>query len=145
MFPRAAQGFAIAVVIALLVVFGILGTSLVVISQTQQVGFGLDLQGAKAYQAARGGLEWGMYHVLRTGFGGCGGIDGKSIVYGGNLTGFRVALTCASTAHEEGTATVTMYAITATACNDAAACPTAASPPPPTYVERQLRIALGSN
>lgn len=141
---RKHRGFAMAVVIGLLAVLGILGASLMVVSTTQQVGFGLDLQGARAYYAARGGLEWGVYHVLRTGFGGCGGIDGKSIAYGGNLSGFRVTLACTPSAHEEGTATVTMYAITATACNDSA-CPTAASPPSPTYVERQLRIAVGSN
>ena len=132
-----------AVVIGLLAVLAVLGASLVVISTTQQVGFGLDLQGVRAYQAARGGLEWGVYHVLRTGFGGCPGINGKSVVYGGNLSGFRVTLACTATAHEEGTATVTMNAITATACNDAV-CPTASTPPAPTYVERQLRVVVSN-
>jgi MSHA biogenesis protein MshP len=134
-----------ALVIGLLAVLGIFGASMVVMSTTQQVGFGLDLQGVRAYHAARGGVEWGLYHVLRPGFGGCGGINGKSIVYGGNLSGFRVTLACVPTGpHEEGTASVTMYAITATACNDTA-CPTGSSPPSATYVERQLRASVGSN
>jgi MSHA biogenesis protein MshP len=135
------RGFALAVVIGVLAVLGIFGASLVVISTTQQAGFGLDLQGVRAYHAARGGLEWGVYHVLRTGFAGCAGIDGKSVVYGGNLSGFRVTLACAATAHEEGTGTVSMNVITATACNDTV-CPTAGSPPAPSYVERQLRLVV---
>lgn len=133
-----------AVVIGLLVALAVLGTSMVVVSTTQQSGAALDLQGIKAYHAARGGLEWGVYHVLRTGFGGCGGINGRVIAYGGNLTGFRVALTCAPTVHQEGLAAVTMFAITATGCNDGA-CPTASAPPPAFYVERQLRVTIGSN
>ena len=133
-----------AVVIGLLAVLGIFGASLIVISSTQHVGFALDIQGVRAYHAARAGIEWGAYHVLRTGYGGCGGINGKSIVYGGNLSGFRATLQCVPTLHEEGSTNMTMYAITVTACNDAA-CPTAATPPAATYVERQLRLTLGSN
>jgi MSHA biogenesis protein MshP len=132
-----------AVVIGVLVVLGILGASLAVISTTQQVGFGLDLQGVRAYHAARGGLEWGVYHVLRTGFGGCAGINGKSVVYGGNLSGFRATLACTATPHEEGTVNVTMNVITATACNDAV-CPTASTPPSASYVERQLRVVVSN-
>jgi MSHA biogenesis protein MshP len=145
-FRTGARGFAMAVVIGVLAVLGILGVSLVAISTTQQAGSALDLQGVRAYHAARGGLEWGAYHVLRTGYGGCGGIDGKQVVYGGNLSDFRVAVACTSSTHKEGAASVTMYAITATACN-AAACPipAAVTPPPATYVERQLRLTVGSN
>jgi MSHA biogenesis protein MshP len=134
-----------AVVIGLLAVLGIFGTALIVVSSTEHVGFALDIQGVRAYHAARAGLEWGAYHVLRTGYGGCGGINGKQVVYAGNLSGFRAVLSCTSTTHDEGGTTLTMYAITSTACNDAAACPTAATPPPATYVERQLRLTLGSN
>lgn len=130
-----------AVVIALLVVFGILGAALVVISTTHQVGSALDVQGVRAYHAARGGLEWGAYHVLRTGFGDCTSISGKVLVFGGNLAGFRARLTCTETPHEEGTASVRMLAITANACNDGT-CPSAATPPPASYVERELRVTI---
>ena len=138
---RKARGFAMAVIIGLLAVLGILGTSLVVISNTQQVGSALDIQGVRAYHAARAGIEWGMFHVLRTGFAGCAGIHGKTVVFTGNLAGLRATLACTETVHQEGTGNVTMVAITATACSDSV-CPTAATPPPPTYVERQLRIAV---
>jgi MSHA biogenesis protein MshP len=137
---RRARGFAMPVVIAIVVVFAtIMGTALVTISSAQHVGFGLDLQGVRAYYAARAGLEWGMYHVLRPGFGGCAGIDNKSVVFGGNLAGFRATLRCFPSLHQEGGATVNMYAITATACNAGACLP---ANPPAGYVERQLRASV---
>jgi len=137
-----AHGFAMAIVIAVLVVFGILGASLVVISSTQHVGLAMDLQGVKAYHASRAGLEWGIYHVLRTGVGGgCDNINGKVIAFAGNLAGFRAAVACNQTTHPEGTAMVTMSVITVTACNDNA-CPTGVTPPPVGYAERQLRVTI---
>jgi MSHA biogenesis protein MshP len=143
MFRKAPQhGFAMVVVIGLLAVLGILGTSLLMISTTQQVGSALDVQGVRAYHAARAGLEWGTYHVLRPGFSGCAGINGRSIVFPGDLAGMRSTLACTETVHREEATDITVAAIVATACNDTAACPTAASPPPATYVERQLRITV---
>jgi MSHA biogenesis protein MshP len=140
MSPRP-RGFAMPVVIALIVVFAaILGTALVTISTAQQVGFGLDIQGVRAYHAARAGLEWGMYHVLRPGFGTCAGIDGRTVVFGGNLSGFRATLTCRSSNHSEGGTTVGMFVVTATGCNDGTACPAAA--PFPNYVDRELRATV---
>jgi MSHA biogenesis protein MshP len=141
---RSERGFAMAIVVALLAILAVFGAALVMISTTQQVGAALDMQGVRAYYAARGGLEWGMYHVLRSGFGGCGGVDGKSIAYGGNLADFRVTLACTSSAHQEGTAALTTFSIVATACNDSV-CPTASTPPPPSYVERQVRVTVGSD
>lgn len=128
------------VVIALIAVLSlILGAALVRISTTQHVGAALDLQGVRAYHAARAGLEWGMYHVLRPGFGGCGGIQGKTVVFAGNLAGFRATLACRQSVHEEGGSMVSVFAITATGCNDATACPAS---PFPSYVDRQLRATV---
>lgn len=143
---RRVRGFATVVVIALLLMLGVLGASLAVISNTQQIGQALDASGVKAYHAARAGLEWAMYNVIRTGGSGCAAVNGASFAFGGNLAGFRVSTSCAQTVHEEVTfpAGVTMYALTATACNDAA-CPSASAPPPAFYVERQLRVTVGSN
>lgn len=138
---RRVRGFAMPVVIALIVVFAtILGTSLVTLSSAQHVGFGLDLQGVRAYHASRAGLEWGMYHVLRTGYGGCTGINGQSVVFSGGLLGFRANLACSESSHEEGSPpNVALYTVTSTACN-AGSCPVAN--PPSGYVERQLRATL---
>jgi MSHA biogenesis protein MshP len=137
---RRARGFAMPTIIIVVVVFAsILGAALVTISSSQHVGFGIDLEGVRAYHAARSGLEWGMYHVLRPGFGGCAGIQNKSVVFAGNLSGFRATLTCQSSVHNEGGVNVNMYAITATACNanDCTVGSTAVG-----YVNRQLRGQL---
>jgi MSHA biogenesis protein MshP len=137
---RKARGFAMPVVIALVVVFAaVLGTALVTMSSSQHVGFGLDLQGVRAYHAARAGLEWGMYHVLKPGFGGCGGIHNRSVVFGANLSGFRATLTCHESSHQEGGVPVMVSTITSTACN-AASCSLVS--PPPDYVNRQLRATV---
>jgi MSHA biogenesis protein MshP len=134
------RGFAMPMVIAVLVILGaIFGTVLVTLSTSHQVGFALDLQGVRAYHAARAGLEWGMFHVLRPGFGGCAALNGKTVVLGGNLAGFRATVSCRQTAHQEGGTPVNMFAIEATGCNDSAACPAA---PFPSYVERQLRVTV---
>jgi MSHA biogenesis protein MshP len=139
---RSAAGFAVGIVVALLALLAVLGVALSLVSTTQHTGATLDIQGVRAYHAARGGLEWGMYHVLRSGFAGCGGVTGKTLAFAGNLSDFRATVVCTSSLHEESAPpNVTMYALTATACNDTA-CPTATSPPPPGYVERQLRVTL---
>ena len=57
------RGFALVSAIFLLVVLAALGAFIAVVSTTQQIGSALDLQGAKAYQAARAGIEWGSYQV----------------------------------------------------------------------------------
>ncbi|HEX2199713.1 MAG TPA: agglutinin biogenesis protein MshP [Burkholderiales bacterium] len=137
------RGFATVTVIALLAMLAIFGVALVVISTGQQVGATLDVQGVRAYHAARGGLEWGMAHILRPG-GGCVGIHGRTLVYGDNLAGFRVTLGCTSTVHREAGTDLNIFQVTATACNDNA-CPTAIVPPPLGYVQRQLRVTLGDS
>lgn len=139
-------GFATTAIIAILLMLAVLGASLAVISGTQQAGHALDVSGVKAYHAARGGLEWAMYNVLRSGGSGCAAVNGASFAFTDNLSGYRVSLACTASAHEEATQAtpVNMYSLTATACNDAA-CPSASAPPPPYYAERQLRVTVGSN
>lgn len=150
MFPsgRPARGFATTVIVAILAMLAVLGTSLVVISMTQQTSTALDLQGVRAYSAARGGLEWGLNRLLLGGTP-CAGVGvvvhGTAFNYAGNLDGYRVVLACEPSIHEEAAGNVTMYVLTATACNDTAGCPTATNPPPATYVERQLRVTAGNN
>lgn len=130
-------------VIVLLAVLAVFGAAVVVVSTTQQVGAALDLQGVRAYHAARGGLEWAMYRVLRDGQP-CAAINAQTIAYGGNLAGFSATINCLSSIHEEGSTNITVFSLTATGCNQPA-CPTGLVPPPGTYVERQLRVTVGSN
>ena len=138
---RSRRGFAIIPAIAVLAVLAVLGVSLVMISATQHVGAGLDIQGVRAYHAARSGVEWALFQVLRNA-ADCAAIHDHTIEFPDNLTGFRARVQCASTAHVEAGNPLTMFQITVTACNDAV-CPSAAASPPATYVSRQLRVTVG--
>jgi MSHA biogenesis protein MshP len=126
-------------VIALLAMLAVFGASVVVISTSQQVGAALDFQGVRAYHAARGGVEWGLYQVLRNGQD-CAAVN-QTIAYGDGLAGFSVSVTCLSSSHPEASNPVTLFTITATGCN-AAVCPAA---PATTYVERQLRVRVAGD
>lgn len=110
---------------------------------TQQANSASDVLGVRAYQAARTGLEWAAYQVMKgdvsTGFCNGGATTASVDTLSGGLTGFSVAIACARTLHTEAGNTVRMYMVTATACNRAA-CPNASAEP--NYVERQLTVVL---
>lgn len=132
MTPRRPRGgFALPSAIFLLVVLAALSAFLLRISTSQQIGAALDVQGARAFQAARAGIEWGLFQSLRN--DSCGG---GTLGFGGTgMAGFSTTVACArATANELGT-TVIVDQITATACNQPP-CPNAS--PGTNYVERQL-------
>lgn len=134
---RAAQrGFTIVSAIFILVVLAGLGAAILTVSTSQHIGSAMDVQGAKAYQAARAGIEWGLYQRLRNGacapaaaFALPAAVDG--------LAGFTVTVTCAAFPDASGGPIV--HEIEATACNRAA-CPAAA--PGANYVERRVRVTI---
>lgn len=126
------RGFSLVSAIFLLVVIAALGAFAVTISTTQQQGAALDLLGARAYQAARVGIEWGAYQVLQGG-GACAPVTALPALPG-TLAGFAVSVTCASTAVSEAAATVTIYSLTSTATQGVVATPT--------YVERQIGVTI---
>ena len=57
-------GFALVSAIFLLVLMTSLGAFLVSIVSTQNITSAQDVQGSRAYHAARAGVEWGLYQVL---------------------------------------------------------------------------------
>ncbi|MCC7546775.1 MAG: agglutinin biogenesis protein MshP [Burkholderiales bacterium] len=61
---RAQRGFSIVSALFILVVLAALAAGLVNVSVMQHSGAALDLQGVRAYQAARAGIEWGVYRIL---------------------------------------------------------------------------------
>ena len=61
---RAAKGFAIVTAIFLLVILAALGVGMLVFSKAQQTTSAYDVQGSRAYQAARAGIEWALYQRL---------------------------------------------------------------------------------
>ncbi len=141
------RGFAIISAIVILVVLAALGAFIVTISTTQHLGSSLDVQGVRAYQAARTGLEWGVYHVTRMGEI-C--VDAPAVkTFPGmsfpgtatSLSGFAVTVSCSRYVDANGGPVV--FEIEAIACNLPAAGPNC----PGTsnalgYVERRLRVSL---
>ena len=139
---RRQKGIALATAIFLIVVLAALGAFLLTVSNLQQTSSALDLQGSKAYQAARAGIEWGAFQALRN--GNCAAASATtSFVAGGTLGDFTVTVGCTSTAYTELTTSGTVYLITATACNrtNASICPNNAAPGQ-NYVERQLQATM---
>lgn len=140
---RVQSGFALVTGIFLVVVLAALGAFMLFVSGLMTSAGTLDVQGSRAYQAARAGIEFGAYQILRDPGGAftttCNGGTATS-----NLTvgSFIASVTCTSSVGlTEGGSPVTAYRIVSNGCN-AAACPGAVSA---TYVERELALSITSN
>lgn len=59
-FPSAARGFAIVAAIVILVILAGLAGFVVSLTTSQNLSMAQDVQSARAYQAARAGIEWGI-------------------------------------------------------------------------------------
>ncbi len=128
----AQRGFAIVAAIFLVVVLAALGAFMLTFSTVQHITSAQDIQGARAYQAARTGIEWGAYQVLRN--SSC--TPSTSLTPGGTQAGFSVTVQCAPFGpYTEGGGTVNMYQITSTASQGTLGSAT--------YVERQLQATIG--
>jgi MSHA biogenesis protein MshP len=135
-------GFALISAIFILVVLATLGAFMVSVFSGQQIGSGLDIQGVRAYQAARAGLEWGVYRQLIDTT--CAGATSFT-PSGGTFTDLTVTVTCTATADPGGFSGPTVYTISATACSE----PLGAEPKCPNttnpgvhYVERKLEVSF---
>lgn len=137
------RGFAMLSAIFILVVLAALGAFIVNISTTQQVGSALDLQGVRTYQAARAGIEWGLYRQLRD--GSCA-VATSFPFTADTLAGLTVTVVCTATPDPGGFGGPTVYSITSTACTQPNAvepmCPNTTAPGSPGYVERRLSVFL---
>jgi MSHA biogenesis protein MshP len=132
------RGVGLASAIFLLLVLGGLTVFLLNVSGLQHSSAALDVQGARAYQAARAGMEWGVYRALRN--ASCAGTS--SFALSGGLSDFTVTVECSATPYTEVDATAkNIYSLRATACNRPAAgvCPGVSGP---FYVERQLQALV---
>jgi MSHA biogenesis protein MshP len=130
---RRQRGFSIVTAIFLLVVMSALGAYMLTFSTVQQTTSTQDLQGIRAYQAARAGMEFGLYEVTRRGV--CAATT--PVTLAGNLAAFSVTVACASYPYTEAGNAVTVYQITSTAFQ------TGATPGSPSYVERQIVATVG--
>ncbi len=99
--PRRQRGFALVAAIFLLVVLASLGVFIVRVSGVQQQTVNIALLGARAFEAAVAGIEWGAFRAIDA--GSCTNTT-LNLTEGG-LDGFDVDVSCSSSAHtEEGNA-----------------------------------------
>jgi MSHA biogenesis protein MshP len=134
--PERQHGFSIVSAIFLIVVLAALGGFIATVATTQHIGSALDVSGARAYQTARAGTEWGLFKARG---GGCAGSTNIGTIDTMTVTvACSIVVTGAPAPGEVGLGTI--YAITATACNmpTVAACPGATDNP--NYVERSLSV-----
>jgi MSHA biogenesis protein MshP len=137
---RRSAGVGLVSAIFLLVVLAGLALAMVSIAGAQHAASALDVQGARAYQAARAGIEWSLFQNLRK--QSCAPLTSFALPAASALNGFVVTVTCTTIAAPAGApagAALERHVITATACNLQPA--TGACPNPsnnPDYVERQI-------
>lgn len=139
----AESGFVLPSAIFLVVILAALGGYMVTLSRTSHMSGALDIQGARAYQAARAGMEWAAWQVVNLPpvalpnpvptpcplpFPG-------SVTLTGTLAAYTVTVTCIRTAHDDGGSLVEVYQVTSTA--------TSGVPFSVDYVDRQIQGSFG--
>jgi MSHA biogenesis protein MshP len=103
------QGFSLVMAIFILLVLGLLGGYMARLNGVQQMTAAYALQSARAYQAARAGLEWAIERI-NTG-GSCIQVNAQTALTFPDISGFTVRLTCTSSQYTEGSKTPTVYQI----------------------------------
>lgn len=144
---RRSRGVGLVTAIFLLVVIAALSVAMVTIYTSQQNSSNLDIQGARAYQAARAGLEWGLFQQRRLNVCGAASFPMDSAT---SLRGFTVTVACQmipGPAMAGGVADgLPRWKITATACNipTGGVCPNPDTSPvnSPDYVRRVVEAQL---
>ena len=111
--PGGQRGFALVAAIFLIVVLASLGVFIVRVSGVQQQTVNVALLGARAFEAAVAGMEWGAFQALDS--GACTTTT-LNLTEGG-LAGFDVDVTCSSSVHTEAGNAYNLYLIDVEARN----------------------------
>jgi len=115
------RGFSIVSAVFILVVLASLAAALVNVSTMQHASAALDLQGVRAYQAARSGIEWGVYRILDPQGAPSATLPGcwaspESLPLAQDLAPFAVSVACSGPASTtELDRTIGVYRISASA------------------------------
>jgi len=106
---KSQRRFSLPTAIFLLVILALLGAFMVSLSATQNAASAQDVQGSRAYHAARAGMEWALYN-LKAPAVACPAAST-------NLTvdGFNVTVTCSLATHDEGGTTRYIFLVASTA------------------------------
>lgn len=131
------RGVSLIAAVFLLVVLSGLGVAILNISTSQQIGSAMDVQGSRAYQAARAGIEWGLYKQLIP-QGSAKACVFSSTTFklpaGTTLSSFYVTVTCA----DSNLGALLRHRMVATSCNVAGGCPNASNNID--YVQRRIQV-----
>ena len=133
---KRSAGFAIATALFILVVLAAIAAAMVNLFSGENARLGMEAQGTQAYQAARAGIEWGLYRQSINKV--CNPNPQSFSPTAPTLSGFTVSVTCTT-----ADSTPPVYSIVAVACNQPAsgACPNATNPGSG-YIERRIEVTL---
>lgn len=137
---RHERGFSLVAAMFVMIVVALAVIAMSRLSTTTSGSLSLSLQQARAYQAARAGLEWGIRRAVKD--GACASsasltLDGTSAEYSG------VAVSCVATVYpaRENGKTITMFSVDAVAQN----APTPAARPDYAYRRLHARVETSGN
>lgn len=138
-----ARGLGAVAIIVVLVALSALAAAIVRMGQAEQATSTRDLMSQRAMQAARAGMEWGLYQAFKGSWTSCSSatqtLDLRSDY------GLYATVTCDSRSFNEGESApgtpqaIRVFTIDVVACN-ASSCPNAAAAAQPGYVERRRQI-----
>ncbi|MGB9128174.1 MAG: hypothetical protein WCB97_00850 [Thiobacillus sp.] len=121
--PRTESGFVLPTAIFLLVILAALATYMVSLSRTSHLSSALDIQGSRAYQAARAGIEWAAWQVVdpqtQPPISTTPCPADTTLTLTGTLAAFKVDVTCIRTPATDGADAVAIYQVTSTATSGA--------------------------
>ena len=137
------SGFSLVTAIFLLVVLATLMVYMTNLSVVQHTTVAMSVQGARALQAARAGVEYAAFNALDpvNGTAWCAGTPDSLSFSAPALAPFQVTINCSSSDHVEGVSTVTFYAISALAESGSFASGSNANPD---YVSRRISITVSA-
>lgn len=140
---RPARGLGAVAIIVVLVALSALAAAIVRMGQAEQATSTRDLMSQRAMQAARAGMEWGLYQAFKGSWTSCSSasqtLDLRSDY------GLYATVTCDSRSFNEGESApgtpqaTRVFTIDVVACN-ATSCPSTAAAAQPGYVERRRQI-----
>jgi len=138
--PFRQSGFSLITAIFLLVVLATLMLYMSNLSVVQHTTVVMSVQGARALQAARAGVEYGAYNALGiNGNAWCDSAPDSLSFSEPALSPFQVTIDCSRSSHTEGADTLTFYAISALAESGSFASGLNANPD---YVSRRISITV---
>jgi len=129
------KGFLLPAAIFILVILAALGAYALNITSIQQSTSTQDVQGSRAYQAARAGVEWAAYQVLSPGTTTLANCPASPTIL--TIDSFSVVVSCSKFANysEQGSDhTIAMYDIISTA--------SLGTTGTLNYIERQIQLTL---